>query len=404
MQAFRRFQQDIGDRCDEPPVASRLSEIGSFHASPTRRPPPVVHLELHTGDLPHARALYAELCGWRPERIDTPSGSYLALELGGGFGGGIVECGARRPLWLPYVEVDRDRRGHRSGARSSGPPCSWSLERARPAGAASSRRRRAGRSRSGSRRTGLRMRVDATVNERAARGRAERRRRRLRPAGGAPPRRAARPLLPDARLGPRRRGCPAGRAAARLAGAAPVRGPQLAAVVAVHDRHQRVPEGDRAAAQARASDRLRAGGRPPRPARRAAERVGVDRALSGRDAGGGPPARRPLRAAREHRARLHRGAPAPAGAPARGADPARRPRLLGAEVAAALETTPASVVQRPPARPQDRRRAAPRTQPAGDAARARRRATPRDRGRLTSMPGSATTSTRSTRCWPRTRC
>jgi predicted enzyme related to lactoylglutathione lyase len=25
--------------------------------------------------------------------------------LGGGFGGGIVECGTRRPLWLPYVEV-----------------------------------------------------------------------------------------------------------------------------------------------------------------------------------------------------------------------------------------------------------------------------------------------------------
>ncbi|MGH2987850.1 MAG: VOC family protein [Solirubrobacterales bacterium] len=66
---------------------------------------PVVHLELHTGNLPRAHALYAELCGWRTERIDTRSGSYLALELGGGFGGGIVECGTRRPLWLPYVEV-----------------------------------------------------------------------------------------------------------------------------------------------------------------------------------------------------------------------------------------------------------------------------------------------------------
>jgi predicted enzyme related to lactoylglutathione lyase len=27
--------------------------------------------------------------------------------LGGGFGGGIVECGIRRPQWLPYVEVDQ---------------------------------------------------------------------------------------------------------------------------------------------------------------------------------------------------------------------------------------------------------------------------------------------------------
>ena len=67
---------------------------------------PVVHLELHTGDLPHATALYEELCGWRPERIDAGCGSYTALELGGDdFGGGIVECRTQRPLWLPYVRV-----------------------------------------------------------------------------------------------------------------------------------------------------------------------------------------------------------------------------------------------------------------------------------------------------------
>jgi predicted enzyme related to lactoylglutathione lyase len=69
-------------------------------------PHPVVHLELHTGDLAGASAFYAELCGWRPERIHTASGSYLALGLGGGVDGGIVECGTERPLWLPYVEVD----------------------------------------------------------------------------------------------------------------------------------------------------------------------------------------------------------------------------------------------------------------------------------------------------------
>jgi predicted enzyme related to lactoylglutathione lyase len=67
---------------------------------------PVVHLELHTGDLPRARSFYTELCGWRPKRIDAAGGSYLALELGGaGVGGGIVECETRRPVWLPYVEV-----------------------------------------------------------------------------------------------------------------------------------------------------------------------------------------------------------------------------------------------------------------------------------------------------------
>jgi predicted enzyme related to lactoylglutathione lyase len=66
---------------------------------------PVVHLELHTGDLPRARDLYAQLCGWRPELIETRAGSYLSLELGGGLEGGIVECPVRGPLWLPYVEV-----------------------------------------------------------------------------------------------------------------------------------------------------------------------------------------------------------------------------------------------------------------------------------------------------------
>lgn len=66
---------------------------------------PVVHLELHTGDLRGASALYAELCGWRVEQVETGRGSYAALDLGRELGGGVVECGAERPLWLPYVEV-----------------------------------------------------------------------------------------------------------------------------------------------------------------------------------------------------------------------------------------------------------------------------------------------------------
>lgn len=67
----------------------------------------LVHLELHTGDRVAAGAFYAGLLKWTPERIETPCGSYLALGFGGGLDGGIVECGARRPLWLPYVEVER---------------------------------------------------------------------------------------------------------------------------------------------------------------------------------------------------------------------------------------------------------------------------------------------------------
>ena len=66
---------------------------------------PVVHLELHTGDLASACAFYALVCGWRPERIRSGAGSYLSLELGDGLGGGIVERAGERSLWLPYVEV-----------------------------------------------------------------------------------------------------------------------------------------------------------------------------------------------------------------------------------------------------------------------------------------------------------
>jgi predicted enzyme related to lactoylglutathione lyase len=85
------------------------------------RSKPVVHLELHTSDRTGAEALYAQLCGWRAEPIDTGCGSYLALELGGGIGGGIVECETRRPLWLPYVQVPEigaaTERAHAMGAR-----------------------------------------------------------------------------------------------------------------------------------------------------------------------------------------------------------------------------------------------------------------------------------------------
>jgi predicted enzyme related to lactoylglutathione lyase len=66
---------------------------------------PVVHLELHTGNLERARDFYASVFGWRTEEVAAREASYLALELAGGIGGGIVECPTAQPLWLPYVEV-----------------------------------------------------------------------------------------------------------------------------------------------------------------------------------------------------------------------------------------------------------------------------------------------------------
>jgi predicted enzyme related to lactoylglutathione lyase len=69
------------------------------------RDTPVVHLELHTPDGRGAADVYAGLCGWRPEAVPTGTGAYLALDLGRRLGGGIVECRAARPVWLPYVQV-----------------------------------------------------------------------------------------------------------------------------------------------------------------------------------------------------------------------------------------------------------------------------------------------------------
>jgi predicted enzyme related to lactoylglutathione lyase len=65
----------------------------------------MVHLELHTGDLPGACDFYTRLCGWRRELIEAGPASYLTLDLGA-LGGGAVECRVPRPLWLPYVSVD----------------------------------------------------------------------------------------------------------------------------------------------------------------------------------------------------------------------------------------------------------------------------------------------------------
>src|SRR3954447_4758088 len=68
-------------------------------------PRPFAHFELHTGDQARASAFYSELLGWRPELIEAAERAYLALDVGEGVGAGIVECGAKSALWLPYVSV-----------------------------------------------------------------------------------------------------------------------------------------------------------------------------------------------------------------------------------------------------------------------------------------------------------
>ena len=66
---------------------------------------PVLHLELHTANLGRALGFYSELLGWRVERIEAGRSSYVAIDLGDRVGGGAVECGTDRPLWIPYVAV-----------------------------------------------------------------------------------------------------------------------------------------------------------------------------------------------------------------------------------------------------------------------------------------------------------
>jgi predicted enzyme related to lactoylglutathione lyase len=66
---------------------------------------PVVHLELHTPNLGRACAFYRQLLSWQPERVRSADASYHAWDLGAGLGGGVVECGTTRALWLPYAEV-----------------------------------------------------------------------------------------------------------------------------------------------------------------------------------------------------------------------------------------------------------------------------------------------------------
>ena len=104
---------------------------------------PIVHLELHTGDLRGASAFYERLFGWHPERVGAGRCAYTALDLGRGLGGGIVECETRRPVWLPYVEVpdvaDVTERARGLGAAvlldPREGPAGWRSVVAEPAGA-----------------------------------------------------------------------------------------------------------------------------------------------------------------------------------------------------------------------------------------------------------------------------
>jgi predicted enzyme related to lactoylglutathione lyase len=106
-------------------------------------PHPVVHLELHTGNLPRACGFYTGLFSWRLEQVRVGSGSYLTLDWGSGIEAGVVEHDTERAMWLPYVEV-RDiridtRRAEELGAsvilEPREGPAGWRSVVAAPSGA-----------------------------------------------------------------------------------------------------------------------------------------------------------------------------------------------------------------------------------------------------------------------------
>ena len=84
---------------------------------------------------------YAQLCGWRPERIAAGGESYLALEMGNEIGGGIVECATAGRSGCPTSRFPRSRK-RPSGLGTSAPvvlepregPAGWRSVVAAPAG------------------------------------------------------------------------------------------------------------------------------------------------------------------------------------------------------------------------------------------------------------------------------
>jgi predicted enzyme related to lactoylglutathione lyase len=73
---------------------------------PPGAPHPVVHLELNTAGRACACAFYARLFGWSAESVRVGPSTYTALDLGGRIAGGVAECDAARPFWLPYARVE----------------------------------------------------------------------------------------------------------------------------------------------------------------------------------------------------------------------------------------------------------------------------------------------------------
>ena len=79
----------------------------SNHRAMSSERNPVVHLELHTSNLPRAVDFYTRLLEWRVEAVRHRGASYQLLDLGERLEGGVVEHEGGDALWVPYARVGR---------------------------------------------------------------------------------------------------------------------------------------------------------------------------------------------------------------------------------------------------------------------------------------------------------
>jgi hypothetical protein len=72
-------------------------------------PNPFVHVELATTNVPKAKAFYAKLFAWKMADLPmpTPAGTYTAIQVGDGTGGGMMKqmIPGAGSAWMPYVLV-----------------------------------------------------------------------------------------------------------------------------------------------------------------------------------------------------------------------------------------------------------------------------------------------------------
>jgi len=84
---------------------------------------PFVHVELHTRDLPKAKAFYSGLFGWELQDMPMPGGggTYTLINVGEGTGGGMMQEARSDaiPNWLAYVGVE-DVRAKTTQAKALG--------------------------------------------------------------------------------------------------------------------------------------------------------------------------------------------------------------------------------------------------------------------------------------------